>query len=222
MDLRRTEHLLALGRMYWPETEFYDRQKEVIHSLVENDETVVVAGNQLGKDFIAGFIAVTFFLSPWTFFPPSYVQYVESRRGNSPMHVAHMRRIVTTSVRDDHLDVLWAEIGRFLSTSKIPLMETRGGPLVINHHEIRLREDKEVKNPGSYLLGMVSAKGEGMAGHHAPYTMAIVDEASGVDDAAYSFAQGWAKKFFIFGNANPCNNFFRQAVKAGDLAASES
>jgi hypothetical protein len=185
---------LGLAAAYWPDVRFYDKQEEIIHSVVQNDETFVVAGNQLGKDFVAGFLAV------WAF-------------------LTHpVARIVTTSVKDDHLRVLWGEIGHFLQTSRLPLTRDEGGPLIVNHRDIRKVVDGH-KCPVSYLLGMVSLKGEGMAGHHAPYTLGIIDEASGIDDLVYTQMDTWAKRKLIFGNPLPCQNFFFKAVKGGDILA---
>lgn len=131
-------------------------------------------------------------------------------------------RIVTTSVKDDHLRVLWGEIGRFIQSSRIPLTRDKGGPLIVNHRDIRKIDPvtkKECKI--SYLRGMVSEKGEGMAGHHAAATLAILDEASGIDDIVYTQVDTWARRKLIIGNCNQCENFFRRGVKAGDLVAEE-
>lgn len=129
-------------------------------------------------------------------------------------------RIVTTSVAEHHLKVLWAEIARFLLASSTPLLEKEGGPLVINHLEIRRASEMRAKNPGSYLVGRVSEKGEGLAGHHADVTLAVGDEASGIADTSYDMFQGWAKRSLYFGNPNPTANFFKKGIKAGDLLAS--
>lgn len=130
-------------------------------------------------------------------------------------------RIITTSVKDDHLRVLWGEIGRFIQTSAYPLITKQGGNLLVNHHDIRwVNQDGEV-NPISYLRGMVSEQGEGMAGHHAAYTLAIIDEASGVDDNVYDQVRTWAKRILVIGNPNPCANFFYKAVKMGDIIAGD-
>jgi hypothetical protein len=185
---------LGLAKLCWPDVRFYDRQQEILQSVVENDETIVPAGNMLGKDFIAGFTAVWFFLT------------------RTPV------RIVTTSVKDDHLRVLWGEIGRYLQSSQVPLTAREGGPLVFNHRDIRKVVDGQVCQI-SYLRGMVSEQGEGMAGHHATHTLMIIDEASGVDDLVYTQGDTWAKKKLIIGNPNPTENFFKKAVKAGDLLA---
>lgn len=39
---------LTFGKVCWPEVEFYRQQREIIRSVVENDETICVAGNMLG------------------------------------------------------------------------------------------------------------------------------------------------------------------------------
>ena len=160
---------------------------------MDNSETIVVAGNMLGKDFVAGFICLWFFL------------------------VHREVRVVTTSVKDDHLRVLWGEIGRFIRTCQAPLNVERGGPLVVNHRDVRKVRHGEVC-PISYMRGMVSESGEGMAGHHAAHTLFVIDEASGVDDVVYQAGSTWAARKLIFGNPNPCENFFRRMVRDGDLA----
>jgi phage terminase large subunit len=191
------EDPLEFAKILWPHLTFYDKQCEVIRSLMDNDETFVVAGNMLGKDFVAGFLAVWFFLAH------------------------HPVRVLTTSVKEDHLRVLWGEINQFLQTSRVPLTVKEGGPLLVKHREIR----KIVKGkvcPISYLRGCVSAKGEGMAGHHAAHTLVVIDEASGVDDQVYHFSDTWAKRKLIFGNPHPCSNFFFRGVEEGDVQAASS
>ena len=198
---------IKLSQFLWPKVRLYDKQIEIVYSVRDNDETVVPAGNMLGKDFIAGLIAVGAFL-----FPQVFLGKTRKNRGR------HEVRAVTTSVKDDHLDVLWGEIGRFVQTCAVPLSSEFGGPLILRHREIR----KIVKGQEceiSYLKGQVSKKGEGMAGHHAPSTLCIIDEASGVDEIAYQQALGWEPKLLIIGNPNPCENFFRKGVNEGDLVA---
>lgn len=181
----------------WPDVTFFREQRMIIRSVVENQETYVPAGNKLGKDFVAGFIAL------WDF-------------------IAHpVVRVITTSVKDDHLRVLWGEIGRYILSSRVALLADRGGCLVVNHRDIRKVLNGE-RCPISYLRGMVSERGEGLSGHHAPHTLLIVDEASGVDDAVYAAGQGWMKRLLVIGNPNPCSNFFFRGVEAGDKAATSN
>lgn len=188
---------LALAGTLWPNSRFYKEQREIIYSVEDADETVAVAGNMLGKDYVAGFIALCAFLRN------------------------RVARIITTSVKDDHLRVLWGEIGRFVLDSKYPLTADKGGPLVVNHRDIRKIGPDGKPCPISYLRGMVSERGEGLAGHHAPYTLGIIDEASGVDNLVYTQIGTWARRILIIGNPNPCppDHFFYKAVKEGDLIA---
>lgn len=191
------ENPLVFAHTFWPQFEFYDKQIEIIESVKDNVETYVTAGNMLGKDFVAGFITLWFFLSN--------------------LHV----RVLTTSPTEDHLDVLWAEIDRYIRLSKYPLTQDKGGPLRRTQHELYKVVKGEV-NEDIYVKGLVATnekKGEGLSGHHAPKTLAIIDEASGVNDVSYSMIQGWAKRILVIGNPNPCTNFYFKGVKGGDVLA---
>lgn len=196
---------LHLASLLWPDVEFYDKQRDIIYSVMENDETYVPAGNMLGKDYVSAFIVLWFFLS------------------RTPC------RVVTTSADYAQLEsVLWGEMRRFLQSSKHPLMAERGGPLLVNHLHIR-KLVKKAPCGISYCLGRVAAKGEGMLGHHVaevgdgvPRTLFVADEASGVEDISYERADTWARRKLIIGNPYPgapgCS-FFERGVKAGDLVA---
>lgn len=179
---------------YWPDVRFFNKQIEIIESVRDNDETVVVAAHQLGKDYTAAFIILWYFLT------------------------RHPVRIVTTSVRDDHTRILFGEIGRFVETCAVPLSHKKGGPLVLNYHEIKKMVNGQVC-PISYLIGTVSQKGEGLAGHHAPHTLFVADEASGVEEIAFERTSTWSKKRLIFGNAYGLSHWFHKAVKGGDILA---
>lgn len=186
---------ILFQQLCWPEIRLYDKQEEILYSLRDNDETIVPAGNALGKDFVTAFAVLWFFCS------------------RSPC------RIVTSSVDQPQLKgVLWGEIRRFIQTSKYPL------PIQANDLMIRQVANGQV-DPRSYLIGRVTAKGEGLLGHHIekrpdgiPRTLAVFDEASGVDQEAYEATDTWAHRKLIIGNPYPCVNFFYKGVKAGDLA----
>lgn len=202
---------LAFKRTFWPTHEegldlgvfgfdVYAKEMEIAYSVEHNDETYVQAANMMGKDFITGLIALKQILcNQWA-------------------------RIITTSVVERHLSVLWDEIKRFILGSSLPhdrrktgvLLAENGGPIILHHFDIRL-DPKWGYSTSSYLWGIVSEKGEKMSGHHAPYTLLIGDEASGIDDSVYVAAQGWASKFLFIGNPNPCNNFYYRGCEAGDL-----
>jgi hypothetical protein len=200
---------LKFAAINWPAISFYREQQEIIYSVVDNRETVVVAGNKLGKDYVAGFIVLWFFLTH------------------------HPCRIITTSTKDDHLRVLWGEIGNLIQTSKYPLDRRQGGCLLVNHLELRKYVNSEIHKI-SYCRGMVASPDRmaAMQGHHAggshedPHSMFVCDEASSVPDDYYTMADTWMDRALIFGNPWPCDNFFKRAVKGnpktsdpgGDLA----
>lgn len=197
----------------------YDKQRDTILSVRDSAETLVVAGNKTGKDFIAGFICTSFFLWPQVYFSPRYVAEVESFR--TPNNDPHTRRVVTTSVNGEHLDVLWAEIGWWVRTCKQNLREGLDA-IVMLDKEIRFKREaavKEDRNLKNYMKGQVSKKGEGMSGHHANYTLAVVDEASGMDDEVHDRFMGWAHRRFYFGNPEACDNVFKRHYLAGDVLA---
>lgn len=188
---------MVFKEVCWPDITFYKEQRDIIYSVVENDETFVPAGNELGKDFVAGFVALWFFCS---------------RRP---------ARVVTTSVQQTQLeDVLWGEIKRFIDTSKIKL------PILQNHMHIRqLRNDGSIV-PMCEIRGQVTRQGEALLGRHIergpgglPTTLAIFDEASGIMDSTYNSSSTWAHRKLIIGNPFPCTNFFRKGVREGDLKA---
>lgn len=210
----------------WPGERLYSKQEDMVYATRDAVETYVVAGNKLGKDYVSAKICLTFFLAPWCYFPMSYVRQVNTWRipaAEGVMANPHTRRVVTTSVKDEHLDVLWAEIARAVATCKLDLLGTRTKDnkphIIMVHHEIRLFEEQFAKNPLNYLKGQVSKLGEGLAGHHAAYTLGVGDEASGLMDETYKQFQGWAKRQLFFGNPNPCANFFKTNYGQGDLLA---
>lgn len=219
----RLKDPLTLAKALWPGVTFYAAQRDIIYSVRDNDETFVAAGHQLGKDFVAGFIALWFFLT------------------------RHPCRVVTTSADYSQLEsVLWGEIRRFIETSRLPLKHEEGGPLVVNH--LHLRKVHRGRLCGvSYMIGRQAVKGEGMAGHHCtpesmspeqlaaldpgrpvdfddgiPRTLFIADEASGVDDLSYERADTWAKRKLVIGNPYDCQNFFKRGIKAGDILANDA
>lgn len=188
---------VKLMQLMWPKEYYYQQQREIAYSIWNNDETVVVAGNMLGKDFIAARIILAFFLS------------------------RHPCRIVTTSAKDDHLRVLWGEIGNAIQTCSYPLDTRSGGPLIINHQNLRkIYEGEECKL--SYVTGMVASPDSmaAMQGHHiakvgdgVPRTMFVSDESSSVPNDYFTMADTWANRMFLFGNAWECNNRFKWAVE---------
>lgn len=197
MQFNEFKDPFQLKRLLWPKVTFYDKQVQVVQSVWDNDETVVTAGNMLGKDFVAAFIVLAAFLT------------------------RHPCRIVTTSAKADHLRVLWGEIGWYIQESRLPLTVDRGGPLIVNHQELH-RMIRGVRCPLSYVTAMVASPDTiaSFQGHHIKQTgdsiwrtMFVSDESSSVPDAYYRMAKTWANRVFAFGNPWPCDNFFKHAVK---------
>lgn len=197
----RTIDPLKFKDLLWPDVKFCAKQVEAIYSHVEDDETVVPAGNMLGKDFVAGFLALYDILT------------------------RHPYRGVTSSAGEDHLRVLWGEINNFIQTAKHPLDSNKGGPLICQHQALyKIYNGKRC--PKSYLLGIVAGHDnlDKLAGHHIANTGDGIwrtcwycDEASSVNDEFYKRVRPWARRMFIFGNPWPCENFFKRAVKGGDI-----
>ncbi len=195
---------MAFARIFWPDVRFYPKQEEIIHSIVENVETVVPAGNMLGKDFVAGFLTLFFFLT------------------------RHPCRVVTTSAKEKHLVVLWGEINQFIQTARYPLDMKKGGNLLVQSLSIRKIVRGELDSL-SYIMGMVASNDSiaSMQGHHIadigdgiPRTFFLCDEASSVMNEIFTMARTWRNRSFIFGNPWDCNNLFYWAVM-GNLATGD-
>lgn len=189
----------------WPDIHLTKPQAEIVQSIVENHTTIVPAGNDQGKDFIAAFICVWFFCS------------------RSPC------KVVTHSVDQPQLKgVLWGEMKRFIQTSKYPL------PLNVREDMfMQFIRPNGTADPLSYLIGRVTRKGEGLLGHHVPQTekdrlpngemlprtLFVADEASGVDDESWEKTDTWAHRKLAIGNPYPTTNFFYKGVKRGSIKA---
>jgi hypothetical protein len=196
---------LAFANWLWPDVSFYEQQEEIIESVRDVKETYVVAGNKLGKDFVAGFIVLWFFLT------------------RNPC------KIITTSAKDQHLIVLWSEISWFIRHARFPLDYERGGVLKVNQRELWKYEGNAI-DKGSYVQGMVASDDSiaAMGGHHAvpkipdglPHSLFLTDEVSSVRNACYDVASGWFERGFFFGNAWECNNWWKTNFKKGDLRIS--
>lgn len=189
-----------LSAVCWPDDKWASYQKRIIYSVWNNKETTVKAGNKLGKDYMAGFICVVGFLT------------------------RHPCRIVTTSAKEDHLRVLWGEIGERIRRSQIPLefkKDKKKGVLIVKHNEIQKMVNGE-RCSISYIRGMVAGDDSigSMQGHHVKNlgdgiwrSMFMCDEASHVNHEYYRMARSWFDRAYIFGNPWPCSNFFQQAFR---------
>lgn len=49
IDYGKIKNPLVLGKILWPQFMLYNKQREIIESVWNNDETFVPAGNMLGR-----------------------------------------------------------------------------------------------------------------------------------------------------------------------------
>lgn len=186
----------AIRAALWPGVRFYPKQVEMIEAAITSRELYVVAANKVGKDYGFGFLA----LACATICAALDVQF----------------RIVTTSVDASHFAVLWSEIGKFFTRATQPLTQFK-----LTHCELRRSDEIDLTgtNAGSYVSAKVSKHGEGLSGHHAPFTLTLGDESSAIDDQVKDMVDGWSQHQVWFGNPNACRNFWRKGFEAGDLVA---
>lgn len=189
------EDPLKFMAMCWPMFKIYDRQRQIVESVVENDETIVPAAHQMGKDFITGMIVIWYFCS------------------RVPC------KIVTIAPGQTQLEtVMWGEIRRFLQLSKLPL------PIKYNHLDCKYILPDGSIEAQSRILGIATNKAENVQGQHLkrgpggrPSTLAVFDEASGVGDQFYDGCDAWSHRRLIIGNPLPCTNFFFRNSEQGDV-----
>lgn len=197
------DDLFLLKEALWPHVKFSSKQVEIVESVARDLITVVPAAQKQGKDFVGGFLTAACF----TICVAREVQC----------------KIVTSSATKEHLDNLWGEIDFFMTTSRVPLTEKHGGRLVylplgqrIGCVGESLYDGSPEHKTNSYVVSRVITnenKGEGLQGHHAPWTMWLADECSGMSDTAARMAKGWAKHQLWISNCWPTQNFFYRAVK---------
>ena len=140
-----------LCKALWPHTRWYDKELEFIAAVRDAACTVVVAGNELGKDFTLARVCLAFWVAPWVFFPAKHFVAAQERADRKDLakqrgcsvealeeFYLHERRVVTTSVKADHLDVLWGEIGIAVRTCLI--YDQLKQKYVFNDKEVRFSE----------------------------------------------------------------------------------
>jgi len=207
----------GLQRLCWPWIRWGRKQRDMVEAVRDARQTFVRSANMMGKDFCAAYIAIAFFVCPEAFFDDRH--NLEAWRFKSPEEKRPRRRIVTTSNTDDHLNVLWGEIGSMLASAREPLLASKGGGLVMHSKEVRFADEwgAQAGNVPNYLVGMVSNVEDKFSGHHAPWTLVMGDEASALSDGVQRMTANWAKRELWWGNPWPCTNFWRRGIEAGDL-----
>lgn len=186
----------ALIKRVWPDITLYQQQKEIIKSVWFNRETIVPAGNMLGKDYVAALVALVFFLT------------------------RKEARVVSTSVDAPQLEkVLWGEMKRLINTASIEL------PLKVNHLDIRKLDNKGNEIDMTYLIGRTAKEPEGLLGHHLPWggenndipsTLMLYDEASSIPDELFDVTETWRHRMLAIGNCYPTTNYFYRSSEEGN------
>lgn len=176
----------------WPDIVLAEHQRDILLSLRDNNETIVHAANEVGKDFVTAIAVIWFFCS---------------RRP---------ARVITSSSGETQLkNILWSEIRQRIATSRIKF------PLKIDTLSIKWINEDGTIDPLSYIIGHVTKSVENFQGHHLPNDKArvlcVFDEASGVDDEYNEAADSWAHRKLVIGNPLNTLNFFYRDCKKGDI-----
>ncbi len=183
---------LKFVSLCWPDMQLYDKQRDILVSLVENKETYVHAANELGKSRIAAIAAIWFFAS------------------------RQPARVVSSSTTQAQLDsILWTEIRSLISKSRVKF------PFEITALRVRKLDAGRNVLPLDYLVGHVTTNIESFQGHHLPNdkprVLCVLDEASGIPDEFNDAADSWAHRKLVIGNPLSTTNFFYRLCKAGDV-----
>lgn len=200
---------MGFAKRCWPLVSFYKEQRDIIHSVRDNDETIGPAGNQLGKDFVTAFIAIWWMMR------------------------TRPARVLATSPQATQLeDVLFGEINKLLRASRIKL------PLHPTHMLVRQKRNNGTYVETGELRGQAVNKGEALLGRHLPRitndspecrhyldmgesgiptTLLVVDEGSGMEDEPYYKSETWAHRRLTIGNCYPTTNFFYKGTQGGDV-----
>lgn len=183
---------VAFTAACWPEIRLYQKQKDVLSSLVGNVTTLVHAANEVGKDFIASIAVVWFFSS------------------RTPA------RVITSSSGETQLkSILWSEINQRVGTSRLDL-GFKMGVMEIKKY----RKDGSIC-PLSYVIGHVTKTVENFHGHHLdhdiPRVLFVGDEASGIADEFDEAAESWYHRALYIGNPMNTVNFFYRDCKKGNM-----
>lgn len=167
-------------------------QKDALRKIATNQKLAIAGCTGVGKDFLAACVI-------WWF-----------------LCTNHYPKVICTAVKQDTLkDNLWAELSRLMRRS--PLIQT-----LFNYgvEKISAKGAEEewfaVARTASkrYSSGGGNAQAEGLAGKYSDDTLAILDEASGIDDSVFNALSGSAstprRKMMAIGNPLRNSGWFAQ------------
>ena len=149
----------------------WEKQKEIIDSVRDNERTTVRSGNSLGKSFTAAGVALWFLL---THYPST---------------------VITTAPTDRQVrDIIWREMARMCSSSRLPI----GGEMLQPSKRLDLEDNW-------YAVGFSSDESSRFQGYHNKHILVIVDEPSGVEEFIFEsiegiLAGGEIRRLLLIGN----------------------
>jgi len=156
----------------------WQKQIDIVRSVRDNQRTTVRSCNGAGKSFISANV-VAWFLC------------------------AHPESIIITTAPTARQveEILWQEIARIHSTSKMPL----GGNL------LKTKWDMGAK---WFAMGLSTNDPNRFQGFHAPHILAVLDEACGIEPQIYEAVEAiltseGAKVLLIGNPTEPDNEFFK-------------
>lgn len=159
----------------------WGKQLEVLEALCSNDRVAVRSGHGTGKSFIASAAALWFLYSHY----PAKV-------------------ITTAPTWNQVRQILWSEIRKMHSASRIPL----GGKVL---------EERIKLTDGAFAVGLSTDEAERFQGFHAENVLVILDEAPGVREdiweAAETLLTGSIGKILAIGNPTKASGLFFDAFK---------
>lgn len=170
----------------------WSRQREIVESVRDHSRTAVRSGHGVGKTTTAA-VALLWFLD------------------------THPRsRVVATATKWSQVErQLFHEVGQLHARAK-GRPQSKGRPIFAAE---TMRTSLTLPD-GRYAIGLSSApeNSESFAGHHAPWILLIVDEASGVDDRILESAEGYmttdGARMLLIGNPTRTSGTFFGAFHA--------
>lgn len=212
--VRDLEQLVTeASRITWPETRYqhdpvafateilgvtlWDKQEEILRSLVTHERVSVRSGHKIGKSRVAVVAALWF-----------YCSYPDAR-------------VVMSSVTARQVDqILWRELKKVRKEAmkrRLPPMD--GEPAVLARSGMRSDDLREI-------VGFTASESEAVAGTSGANLFYIIDEASGVDDAIFEAIEGnragggeegTAVRMLLLGNpTRTVGEFFRSQTDKKD------
>lgn len=158
-------------------------QKEVLAAIVEHDRIAIRAGHGVGKTALESWLILWFlFTRPFPRVP------------------------VTAPTKQQLMDVLWAEVSKWLERS----------PLLKSLFRWRRTRINSVYHPENWFAtARTSNKPENLQGFHEKHLLFIIDEASGVNDEIYEAIEGAlttsGAKLLLCGNPTRTSGKFYEA-----------